>query len=675
MSKSDIFNREVKANRAPRNAFGTDYSTIFSSPAGLILPAYVQDVKRNTKVKLGVSNLTRTQPLVTSPFMSFDEKLDFWFVPYRLIWSDYDNWRLAQTFNNKTTDLHEVGKQNFLPFCSFADVATFMERAQPQSSVFDINTSTISHAIRLLDLLNYGVPNSENVIAPITGSTSADRFDNQDEEDAYNAWILHYNSLAKVAPMNYFKLAAYQCVYMHCYRNEDYEVLDPSYYNVDNLFPNLRYNNAVLGDTYNPDQDRSTPSRLAPILRGEPYGSLGNVISMDKLFTPRFKNWRKDIFTSAKPDSGFAVQQGTGLQIGLDTSAQSNSYGSGFYWPTSDPDRRQPVGVGFTDTLDDCYNPLDNLGSGSYNDTRLDWTYQYNGVNPANVVQQLISERIGDSRFSLTKLYPQNIRNLMAQDKFSRASLYADKDFRSQLKAIFGDDLPDPNKPIYLGSYSSNVTVDDVTATSAGEIGNADYEKSIIGQIAGKVKQGGEDGNVFSRDFNEDGIIIGMHYVMPRNNYDSYRLDKFNTKISRFDYYYPQFDGLGMQPLLAYERNLEELNAPSNIGTPYAKASSLFGFVPRYYEYKQRTNEVHGIFQSKQSDDAWTLSNNGQYGSADGVVLDASNPVNYKILPNITDRIFITPYDGSQATDPFWHYYYFDVTLVSDMEVFGTPSL
>lgn len=674
MAKSNIFNREVKANRAPRNAFGTDYSTLFTSPVGMLLPAYVQDIKRNSKVKVGVSNLTRTAPLVTSPFMSFDEKLDFWFVPYRLIWSDYDNWRLGQTFNSKTTDLYEVGKQNYLPFCSFRDVESFIENAQGAMTAFDISTPTISQAIRYLDLLGYSVPNRANLYPLMDNRFSKDEIGSEDEETLFSNLKLHYRALSEISPMNYFRLAAFQCIYMHGYRNEEYESVDPSYYNVDNLFVNLKFDNQVNQD-FETSIDASSPSRLAAFGRTA-NNSMSKKIDMSKLFTPRFKNWRKDIFTSAKPDSGFAVQQGTGLQIGLDTSAQSSNYGSAFYWDTSDPNRRHPVGGAFTDAETDVYNPLDSLGANVYKDTRLDWTYQFNGNSPSNVVQTLFGEKLGgESNFVLTKLYPQNIRNLMAQDKFSRAAIYADKDFKSQLKALFGEDLPDPNKPVYLGSYSSNVTIDDVTATAAGDIGNHDYEKSILGQVSGKIKQGGEDGKVFERDFNEDGIIIGVHYVMPRNNYDSFRLDKFNTKISRFDYYYPQFDGLGMQPILAYERNLPLPEASNVAPSPYAKASSLFGFVPRYYEYKQRTNEVHGIFQSEQSDDAWTLTNNGSYGNSNGAILDASNPVNYKIIPSITDRIFVTGYNGSQTTDPFWHYYYFDVTTISDMEVFGTPSL
>lgn len=669
MATANLFHREIKANKSPRNAFDVSYSSLFSSPVGLILPTYVQEVKIGDKLKLEVSSLTRTSPLETPAFMSFDEKTDFWFVPYKLIWSDYDNWRLGQTFRNKTTDLTGAGKQNYLPFCSYRDVRFFFMGVTANTDVYDISHPNYATAFRYLDLLMYSVPNIESMYDQITNNLVFDQ-QNQVAEltDKY------YDALGLITPMNYFRLAAFQCIYQHGYRFEEYEPLDPSYYNVDNLFANLNYQNDVI-DADAP-QEISSPSRLAPFpITGSDYSSISNKLTMSKLFTPRYKNWRKDIFTTAKPDSGFALGT-TGLEF--DTSIQPSAtslYGSGFYYPTQDVDRKFPLGGAKTDNEDARYNPLNNLDANSYNDTRIDWTYQATNSNPANVVQRLFTEFNGDKSFGLTFLYPQNIRNLMAQDKFSRSAIYADKDYSAQMKAIFGEDKTEYNKPLYLGSYSSNISIDDVTATGAGTANENGNPSTVLGQLGGKVKQAGNDNNVFSRTFNDDGVVIGVHYVMPRNNYDSYRINKFNTKISRFDYFYPQFDGLGLQPILSYERNLPVVYDPNIIYSRIAKASSLFGFVPRYYEYKQRTNEVHGAFQSNQADRDWTLTNNGSYANADGAILDSSHPSNYKIYPNITDRIFGVNYNGSVLTDPFQHYYYYKATLVSDMEIYGTPSL
>lgn len=664
MATAELFNREVRANKSPRNAFSMSYGSLFTSPCGQLLPTYVQEVKKGDKLKLGVSSLTRTSPVVTPAFMSFDEKTDFWFVPYRLIWSDYDAWRLGQTYRHKTTDLAGVGAQNYLPYTNFSSIGDYFESfRKSRTSPFSDGPET---ALRYLDLLMYSVPDLvdisyigfDSVYVPNSGGS----------EVLLN--ISHYYSrMSEFAPCNYFRLAAFQCIYMHCYRNDEYEVMDPSYYNCDNLFANLVGSNSTEFSGNNLS-DNVHLVLISPLDSQQKIpGGINDRITLSKLFTPRFKNWRKDIFTSAKPDSGFNVQ--TGSQIGTNLlSGSSSTYGTGFYWPTSDPDRRFPLDGTQTDMISSLYprNPLNIRSSeAGYDADRIDWTYQTDGSNPANVVSRLYVQAADSSKgtVSMAFLYPQNIRNLMAQDKFSRAALYAKKDISAQFKALFGENYTDPNDPIYLGSYSASVQIDDVTAQSAGTAESGpNSSTSILGELAGKVKQGGDDGNVFERSFDSDGIVIGVHYVMPRNNYDSYRLSRWNTKISRFDYFYPQFDGLGLQPILTHERYIG-----SRTGATWA--SSLFGFAPRYHEYKQRVNEVHSTFQSGQPDFSWTLVNNGYYRSA----ITAASPYVYKIIPTITDSIFATAYDGSMATDPFQHYYYYNATLVSDMEVYGTPSL
>lgn len=669
MSTANLFNRDVSANKSPRNAFNMSYSTLFSSPAGMLLPCYVQEVKRNDKLKVGVNSLTRTAPLVTPAFMSFDEKVDFWFVPNYLLWSDYDNWTIAQTYRHRTTQLKGTGVQNFLPFTSFASIARFFEsRLTSYPFRQGWNSPTPVSALRYLDLLGYSVPNVKALYSTLNYSSrfeSAQDPTSTDPIAPVDVLVSFYDNLSRFAPCNYFRLAAFQCIYQHAYRNEEYEKLDPSFYNMDNLFSGLSTDNSVpssVKPTLSTNYDLSVSESI-----NNSASTLSNRVTLDKLFTPRYKNWRKDVFTAAKPTYGFA-NGSIGLQIpDLGESSFSSTYGSGFYWPSLDPNKFNPIN-GDQGPTPNAFNPLSapNADAQGYDYDRIDWTFQTDG-DSANVVQRLYTQiLIGQGgNYGLTFLYPQNIRNLMSQDKYVRAAIYADKDLSSQIKALFGVEKPDPHKPRYLGSYSADVTIDDVTATSDGT-GPGD-STSILGQLAGKVRQGNGDGSVFSAHFDDDGIVIGVHYVMPRNNYDSYRLNKWNTKISRFDYFSPYFDGLGLQPVLSYERFIDYSSFSGGVYYP----SSVFGFAPRYYEYKQRQNEVHGGFQFDQFDSYWTLTNNFPLANQ----ISADRPEIFKIIPNITDRIFNVKFDGGIKTDPFQHYYYFDATLVSDMEVYGTPSL
>ncbi len=672
MATADLFNREVRANKSPRNAFDMSYSTLFSSPAGMLLPSYVQEVKQGDKLKLGVSSLTRSAPVSTPAFMSFDEKTDFWFVPYELIWSDYENWRIAQTYRHRSNQLQGAGTQNYLPFTPFQSIGLFFSSfAQAPSDAFMV--ATPCSALRYLDLLGYSTPNYSLLYQYLRLTSHYDENATDKDFTNYPVTVLsvYYQSISKSAPCNYFRLAAFQCIYQHCYRNEEYEPLDPSYYNVDNLFDNNRWSNNVLTDS-SPIPQQSEPYFLyygGTVEFPQPF------LNLRKLFTPRYKNWRKDVFTASKPETGFANGV-TGLEIGSLNNATS-TFGSGFYWPTKDTQRHFPSDGVYTDGSPSRYSPLSRVSVSSYDQDRIDWTYQTDGTGAANVVQRLYTSLSKDSSGNITHglafLYPQNIRNLMAQDKFSRSVIYADKDLSSQIKALFGENYDDPHTPRYLGSYSTNVTIDDIVATAAGDSGTGDAEgTSVLGELAGRIKQGDGNQDVFERSFDKDGVVIGVHYVMPRNNYDSYRLNKWNTKISRFDYFYPQFDGLGYQPVLTYERFIDGADLVENHtiqNSPYI--STLYGFAPRYYEYKQRVNEVHSSFQNHQPDFSWTLTNNGIGVNA----FTGSYPGAYKILPDITDRMFNVTWNGACVTDPFQHYYFYNATLVSDMEVYGTPSL
>lgn len=623
MSKANLFDREVVANKSPRNVFDLSYSSIFSSPVGLLLPAYIEDVKQGDKLKLSCSSVCRTRPVNTSAFMAFDQRVDFWFCPYYLFWSAYEQWRLSQSFPHSTTSLHNPGGQYLLPCTTFNSVYNAISAISAVGSAPDSVSGIpdVTFALRMLDMCNYLAVNTPQ-FSQIAWSNELSDFEILGSRLNSVTTALDGSGLR----MNYFRLAAYQCVYMHGYRNQEYEALDPSYYNCDSLF--LKDSNSPIpqNSTTVPFPVVSTPMYLS----GHNNNGAVDSICFDKLFTARYKNWRRDLFTSLKPLSGFD----SSTSPFVPSIGSTGNTGSSFSWPV--------------DT-----SLLSNSSESGYfgSDTN-------SGADVSSPIQ-LLDNGI---------LYAQNIYNLLAQDKFSRSMIYADKNYKDQMKAIFGSyDDDDLHAPILLGTYSCDVSISDIVASAAGNDGDSgNLSSSVLGEIAGKG-YGNNNSNVFEREFDRDGIVIGIHYIMPRNNYDSYRTNRFNTKVSRFDYFYPQFDGLGLQPIYAYERNLFALGSSSEL--PAASLSSLLGFAPRYAEYKTRQSETHGSFMSGQPDYDWTLSNNS-FG-----ILSASDPTNYKIMPDITDRLFSVAYNGSIQTDPFICYFSFKVDKISNMEVFGTPSL
>lgn len=612
MSKSDIYNISPKGDRGPRNVFDLSHSSLFTCPAGELIPCYYEHVKEGDKIKLSIHNITRTRSVNTAAFMSFDEKVDFWFVPYELIWSAYQQWRLSQSIRRSSLDLQNVGLQDLLPHTTWNSIAEFFKATHTVATKSKPSVPTPASAIRLLDMLGYGLIPKNNITMDVSSGAALTAAQKTSLTDYYYA--LNTTGIK----VNYFNLAAFQCVYMSSYRNEEYEVLDPSYYNCDSLF--IDGSNVYPAPINSASSSLSTPTELL-------VDSNKPVLTLNKLFTPRYKNWRKDLFTSLKPVSGFSANG-----------------------PMMSPNGRNGTDFNFSSN-----ESLRNTVSSYFSDDFSN-------------VKQYLSLNKTDNVATSANLYATNIRLLMSQDKFSRLMIYADKNYSAQMRAIFGVDVKEPNVPRYLGSFVNQVDINEVVATAAGSDGDSSEagQSSVLGQLAGKGYANRSD-RVFEETFGKDGIVLGIHYIMPKNNYDSYRMSRFNTKVSRWDYYYPQFDGLGLQPVFIYERNLNDTvsgSDPSVVANP----TSILGYAARYAEYKCRQSETHGCFAAGQPDNNWTLSNN-VFG-----IISGSEFSNYKILPNITDRIFDMQYDGSQATDPFMCYMNFQVSKVSNLEALGVPN-
>ena len=184
---------------------------------------------------------------------------------------------------------------------------------------------------------------------------------------------------------------------------------------------------------------------------------------------------------------------------------------------------------------------------------------------------------------------------------------------------------------------------------------------SVLGQLAGKGISSQERNGIIKSDFTEPGIVMGIHHIQPYSEYDSNRLDDFNKKLSRNDYYMPSYDNLGLQPLLR-----GQVNIPTNGVVDF---NNVVGYQARYLEYKTRVDEVHGQFQSKQSLSAWCMPRTAQIQSS---MIGANN---LYVNPKITDTLFALSYDGSQQSDPFLCHYRYDATIVRNMSMLGIPTM
>lgn len=268
----------------------------------------------------------------------------------------------------------------------------------------------------------------------------------------------------------------------------------------------------------------------------------------------------------------------------------------------------------------------------------------------------------GDSPVNSFLTIP-DIRNAFALDKLMRITQSAGKTYAEQIKAHFGYEVDEgrDTKVNYLGGFDSNIQVGDVTQTSgttaAPEQGVSIKHAGYLGRVTGKA-QGSGSGHI-EFDAKEHGILMCIYSLVPDMQYDATRIDPFVTKLSRGDFFLPEFENLGMQPL--------QSRFISDIASQKAKFK---GWQPRYSEYKTALDINHGQFANGQPLSYWTVGR-----GRSGETLETFDIASLKINPKWLDSIFAVNYNGSQLTDCVFGGCQFNVQKVSDMSETGEPRI
>lgn len=256
-----------------------------------------------------------------------------------------------------------------------------------------------------------------------------------------------------------------------------------------------------------------------------------------------------------------------------------------------------------------------------------------------------------------------SIRNAFALDKLMRITQRAGKTYAEQIKAHFGYEVSEgrDGRVNYLGGFDSNIQVGDVTqmsgTTASPEQGVSIKHGGYLGRVTGKA-QGSGTGHI-EFDAHEHGILMCIYSLVPDMQYDATRIDPFVTKLSRGDFFMPEFEDLGMQPL--------QTRFISDSGNQKEKFK---GWQPRYSEYKTALDINHGQFVNGQPLSYWTVGR-----GRSGETLETFDIASLKINPKWLDSIFAVNYNGSQLTDCLFGGCQFNVQKVSDMSENGEPRI
>ena len=147
-------------------------------------------------------------------------------------------------------------------------------------------------------------------------------------------------------------------------------------------------------------------------------------------------------------------------------------------------------------------------------------------------------------------------------------------------------------RPEYLGGGSQRININPVATTTEGT--------RDVGDLGAYGISVGDD-HAFTKSFVEHGIVMGIVSVRADITYQQ-GLNKFFSHSTRYDKYWPSLAHLGEQAVLTKEIYCT--------GTSGATDEDVFGYVPRYDEYRYKPSQISGLFRSDASGtlDAWHLS-------------------------------------------------------------------
>lgn len=270
-------------------------------------------------------------------------------------------------------------------------------------------------------------------------------------------------------------------------------------------------------------------------------------------------------------------------------------------------------------------------------------------------------------------LTTSTIRGAFALDKLLSISMRAGKTYAEQMEAHFGVKTSEgrDGQVYYLGGFDSNFETGDVTQTG-GTSGEGSKDAGYLGRVVGKSIGVGK-GHV-SFDAKEHGVLMCIYSAVPAMQYDSSRVDPFVHKITRGDFFIPEFEDLGMQPLMNYNV-LDHGRDPSGNGfdDPNARGALPFGWQLRYSEYKTAIDLNHGQFGYDGALSFWTIAR--MRAPLEGFFKGSFSINDLKISPRVVNSVFAVDYNGKQVTDQLFGGCYFGITKISDMSVDGLPRV
>lgn len=204
---------------------------------------------------------------------------------------------------------------------------------------------------------------------------------------------------------------------------------------------------------------------------------------------------------------------------------------------------------------------------------------------------ELRVENIDDENTSLGAKI-RDFRQALKLQEWLEKNARAGSRYVEQIFSHFGIKSSDARlqRPEYLGGGKTPIMFSEVLNTTGQVDDTGQPLGPPQGDMAGHGLSIGKT-NYFKKSFEEHGYILGIMSILPRTAYFQ-GVPRTFVKKDKFEFYWPEFAHIGEQEV--YNGELYASGTKTD--------TEVFGYQPRYNEYKFGMSTIHGNFRSSQLD-------------------------------------------------------------------------
>lgn len=563
-NRSNIMGLHGLKNKTSRNSFDLSHRNLFTAKVGELLPCAVFEMNPGDTISLDSSYFTRTAPLETAAFTRLRENVQFFFVPYSLLWKYFNSQVMNMTQTAAGGDVSRVASgivdnavvSTQMPFIDYRSIKVYLNSilkiyTDKNSGYEDItlNNGELRSAAsaKLLQLLGYGNFPEQNMktYSPLSGTVVN-------------------NSLN----LSIFRLLAYQKICNDHYTYRQWQPYDASLCNIDYLQPS-----------------RTGSLNLGPSLTA--LTSNNSKLKKLNMFDLRFSNLPLDYFNGVLPTAQFGSESVVNLSLG---SAQ----GSGTFSGSTGNQKQDNRFVGYSyiedydgsKVINTSLSDLRTQGDGvvvSSGDSARSLRIPYNHVHDFSGSVDINTSLSGD--FSILAL-----RQATSLQKYKEIQLANDADFVSQIEAHFGiKPKHDSDTSIFIGGSSSMIDINPQVNQNLADWSQTNaYKGAPTGSGSAKMK--------FTAD--TYGVVMGIYRCTPVLDYAHVGVDRTLLKTDASDFVIPELDSIGMQQNIQGEVIMPTYYRDEGDFTDFTDndVRLSYGYAPRYAELKTSFDRYNGAF-------------------------------------------------------------------------------